>query len=99
MRVCASVRVCLSLVTDSSSYALKCTVQLCNYVTGADINLFFQHPDNYSRTKSLAEMAVLGANGRKVKSGGKLNTCALRLAGVYGPGEQRHLPRIVVSVV
>lgn len=54
-----------------------------------------KHPDNYSRTKSLAEMAVLGANGRKLKNGKKLNSCALRLAGVYGPGEQRHLPRIV----
>ena len=25
-----------------------------------------------------------------------LQTCALRLAGVYGPGEERHLPRVVV---
>lgn len=28
--------------------------------------------------------------------GGVLKVCALRLAGVYGEGEQRHLPRIVV---
>ena len=28
--------------------------------------------------------------------GGTLKVCALRLAGVYGEGEQRHLPRIVV---
>ena len=25
-----------------------------------------------------------------------LQTCALRCAGIYGEGEQRHLPRIVV---
>uniref|UniRef100_UPI00398F4570 short-chain dehydrogenase/reductase family 42E member 1 isoform X1 n=1 Tax=Pristiophorus japonicus TaxID=55135 RepID=UPI00398F4570 len=54
------------------------------------------HPDHYSRTKSLAEMEVLHANGTKLKKGtGVLQTCALRPAGIYGPGEQRHLPRIV----
>lgn len=54
------------------------------------------HPDHYSRTKSLAEMAVLKANGTVLKgSSGQLRTCALRPAGIYGPGEQRHLPRIV----
>ncbi|KAF6731058.1 Short-chain dehydrogenase/reductase family 42E member 1 [Oryzias melastigma] len=54
------------------------------------------HPDHYSRTKSLAEMAVLKANGTMLKAGsGMLRTCALRPAGIYGPGEQRHLPRIV----
>ncbi|XP_039990866.1 short-chain dehydrogenase/reductase family 42E member 1 isoform X2 [Xiphias gladius] len=54
------------------------------------------HPDHYSRTKSLAEMAVLEANGTTLKdNSGVLRTCALRPAGIYGPGEQRHLPRIV----
>lgn len=54
------------------------------------------HPDHYSRTKSLAEMAVLKANGTVLKdSSGALRSCALRPAGIYGPGEQRHLPRIV----
>uniref|UniRef100_A0A3P8SRW8 Short chain dehydrogenase/reductase family 42E, member 1 n=1 Tax=Amphiprion percula TaxID=161767 RepID=A0A3P8SRW8_AMPPE len=54
------------------------------------------HPDHYSRTKSLAEMAVLKANGTALEDGsGMLRTCALRPAGIYGPGEQRHLPRIV----
>ncbi|XP_019361022.1 PREDICTED: short-chain dehydrogenase/reductase family 42E member 1 [Gavialis gangeticus] len=54
------------------------------------------HPDHYSRTKSLAEMKVLEANGTELGEGkGVLRTCALRPAGIYGPGEQRHLPRIV----
>ncbi|KAI1904284.1 hypothetical protein AGOR_G00004090 [Albula goreensis] len=54
------------------------------------------HPDHYSKTKSLAEMAVLKANGTMLHDGsGVLRTCALRPAGIYGPGEQRHLPRIV----
>jgi nucleoside-diphosphate-sugar epimerase len=66
-------------------------------------NTYFslQHPDNYSRTKAIAETIILQANGSPVEGGGDgdvLRTCALRLAGVYGPGEHRHLPRIVVSV-
>ncbi|XP_032086055.1 short-chain dehydrogenase/reductase family 42E member 1 [Thamnophis elegans] len=54
------------------------------------------HPDHYSRTKALAEMKVLEANGTLLRDGrGILRTCAIRPAGIYGPGEQRHLPRIV----
>ncbi|XP_070808982.1 short-chain dehydrogenase/reductase family 42E member 1 [Pituophis catenifer annectens] len=54
------------------------------------------HPDHYSRTKALAEMKVLEANGTVLRDGqGVLRTCAIRPAGIYGPGEQRHLPRIV----
>ncbi|XP_054856453.1 short-chain dehydrogenase/reductase family 42E member 1 [Eublepharis macularius] len=54
------------------------------------------HPDHYSRTKALAEMRVLEANGTLLGEGqGILRTCALRPAGIFGPGEQRHLPRIV----
>ncbi|XP_029781598.1 short-chain dehydrogenase/reductase family 42E member 1 [Suricata suricatta] len=54
------------------------------------------HPDHYSRTKSIAEKKVLEANGAPlVTRDGVLRTCALRPAGIYGPGEQRHLPRIV----
>ncbi|KAJ8249023.1 hypothetical protein GJAV_G00230350 [Gymnothorax javanicus] len=54
------------------------------------------HPDHYSRTKSLAEMVVLNANNAPLHDGsGVLRSCALRPAGIYGPGEQRHLPRIV----
>ncbi|KAJ8407831.1 hypothetical protein AAFF_G00268750 [Aldrovandia affinis] len=54
------------------------------------------HPDHYSKTKSQAEMAVLKANGAALHDGaGILRTCALRPAGIYGPGEQRHLPRVV----
>ncbi|XP_062966165.1 short-chain dehydrogenase/reductase family 42E member 1-like [Cynocephalus volans] len=54
------------------------------------------YPDHYSRTKSIAEKKVLEANGTALDRGdGVLRTCALRPAGIYGPGEQRHLPRIV----
>uniref|UniRef100_A0AAZ3PNM2 Short chain dehydrogenase/reductase family 42E, member 1 n=1 Tax=Oncorhynchus tshawytscha TaxID=74940 RepID=A0AAZ3PNM2_ONCTS len=54
------------------------------------------HPDHYSRIKSVAEMAVMKDSGTELKDGtGVLRACALRPAGIYGPGEQRHLPRIV----
>jgi nucleoside-diphosphate-sugar epimerase len=31
----------------------------------------------------------------RVKKGKKLYTCAIRPAAIYGPGEERHLPRIL----
>lgn len=49
-----------------------------------------RHLDDYGYTKMLAERAVLAANGRN-----GLATCALRLAGVYGPGDVYRLPTIV----
>ncbi|PRW18367.1 short-chain dehydrogenase reductase family 42E member 1 isoform B [Chlorella sorokiniana] len=69
-------------------------------ITGGDESLpYFPYPeghyDAYSSTKGLAERAVLGANGTPLPGGGTLRTCALRPAGIWGPGEQRHLPRIV----
>ncbi|OCT84511.1 hypothetical protein XELAEV_18022664mg [Xenopus laevis] len=52
--------------------------------------------DNYSRTKTVAEMFVLKMNNQELKNNsGFLRTCSLRAAGIYGPGEQRHLPRII----
>ena len=59
-----------------------------------------QHVDHYSRTKAIAEKLVMAACGAEVKSddGSRLKTCALRCAGIYGEGERRHLPRIVVRV-
>jgi len=54
------------------------------------------HVDEYSRTKSIAEQMIISANGSLLKNqAGKLSTCALRPAAIYGEGEERHLPRIV----
>ncbi|KAF8409881.1 hypothetical protein HHK36_002399 [Tetracentron sinense] len=55
------------------------------------------HVDPYGRSKSIAEQLVLKSNGRpsKKKTGACLYTCAIRPAAIYGPGEERHLPRIV----
>ncbi|KAE8654101.1 short-chain dehydrogenase/reductase family 42E member 1-like isoform X2 [Hibiscus syriacus] len=55
------------------------------------------HIDPYGRSKSIAEQLVLKYNGRPLKknSGKHLYTCAVRPAAIYGPGEERHFPRIV----
>ncbi|OMO99747.1 3-beta hydroxysteroid dehydrogenase/isomerase [Corchorus capsularis] len=55
------------------------------------------HVDPYGRSKSIAEQLVLKYNGRPFKKniGKCLYTCAVRPAAIYGPGEERHLPRIV----
>ena len=46
--------------------------------------------DLYTETKILGEKTVLAANGR-----GALLTCAIRPGGIYGPGEQLMLARVV----
>ncbi|XP_052396671.1 putative short-chain dehydrogenase/reductase family 42E member 2 [Carassius gibelio] len=56
------------------------------------------HIDHYSRTKAIAERMVVAADGRSTKGGGLLHTCVLRPSGIYGPGERRHLHRVMVNV-
>ncbi|EGW15245.1 Putative short chain dehydrogenase/reductase family 42E member 2 [Cricetulus griseus] len=51
--------------------------------------------DHYSRTKAIADQLTLMANGTPLLGGGTLRTCVLRPPGIYGPEEQRHLPRVV----
>lgn len=67
------------------------------------------HADHYSRTKAIAEMLVLMANGRVGAAAGSspaldgpsappaapLRTCSLRLNGVMGLGERRHSRRVI----
>ncbi|KAH9571208.1 hypothetical protein CY35_02G082100 [Sphagnum magellanicum] len=55
------------------------------------------HVDPYGRSKALAEQLVLRSNNRplKEKRSKKLYTCAIRPAAIYGPGEDRHFPRIL----
>ncbi|GAV65834.1 3Beta_HSD domain-containing protein [Cephalotus follicularis] len=55
------------------------------------------HVDSYSRSKSIAEQLVLKNNGRPFRKDKqrRLYTCAVRPAAIYGPGEERHLPRII----
>nr|XP_011745453.1 putative short-chain dehydrogenase/reductase family 42E member 2 isoform X2 [Macaca nemestrina] len=53
-----------------------------------------EHIDHYSRTKAIADQLTLMANGMPLPGGGALRTCVLRPPGIYGPEEQRHLPRV-----
>jgi nucleoside-diphosphate-sugar epimerase len=48
------------------------------------------HLDHYGHSKMLAEQEVLAANGQH-----GLRTCALRTAGIYGPGDRHRLPSIL----
>ncbi|KAJ7305853.1 hypothetical protein JRQ81_010219, partial [Phrynocephalus forsythii] len=57
-----------------------------------------KHVSEYSRTKAIAEQMVLAANGTPLAGDTVLHTCALRPPGIYGPEEQRHLPRMVLNI-
>ncbi|NWZ18627.1 D42E1 reductase, partial [Asarcornis scutulata] len=57
-----------------------------------------KHFNHYSRTKAIADQMVLAANGTLLKGGDKLHTCVLRPPGIYGPEEQRHLPRVAINI-
>ncbi|XP_029140921.1 putative short-chain dehydrogenase/reductase family 42E member 2 [Protobothrops mucrosquamatus] len=54
--------------------------------------------DNYSRSKTIAEQMILAANGASLQGGGTLRTCALRPSGIYGPGENKIIPRIFKTI-
>ncbi|XP_028938913.1 putative short-chain dehydrogenase/reductase family 42E member 2 [Ornithorhynchus anatinus] len=57
-----------------------------------------KHVDHYSRTKAIADRLTLAANGTPLSGGGVLRTCVLRPPGIYGPEEQRHLPRVAGNI-
>ncbi|XP_051048791.1 putative short-chain dehydrogenase/reductase family 42E member 2 [Phodopus roborovskii] len=57
-----------------------------------------KHMDHYSRTKAIADQLILMANGTPLLGGGTLRTCVLRPPGIYGPEEQRHLPRVASHI-
>ncbi|XP_027730207.1 putative short-chain dehydrogenase/reductase family 42E member 2 [Vombatus ursinus] len=57
-----------------------------------------KHIDHYSRTKAIADQLILTSNGTPLPGGGTLRTCVLRPPGIYGPEEQRHLPRVAGSI-
>jgi len=60
-------------------------------IDGDETDAYVPAPkDLYTETKILGEKAALAGNGR-----GRLLTCAIRPGGIYGPGEQLVLPRVV----
>ncbi|CAI7744429.1 unnamed protein product [Closterium sp. NIES-53] len=54
-----------------------------------------QHTDSYGRAVGLAEQIVLKSNMRKLLGKGRLRTCVLRPAKLFGPGEPSSLRRIM----
>lgn len=49
--------------------------------------------NEYSRTKALAEQRLLAAHGQH-----GLAICALRTAGIYGPGDRHRLPSVIAAI-
>ncbi|MFY9814194.1 MAG: NAD-dependent epimerase/dehydratase family protein [Dehalococcoidales bacterium] len=49
----------------------------------------FRKMNRYAYSKMMAEQAVIQANGPS------FSTCALRLVGMYGPGDKYHLPNVI----
>ncbi|XP_004691776.1 PREDICTED: putative short-chain dehydrogenase/reductase family 42E member 2 [Condylura cristata] len=73
---------------------VDCVFHVASYgMSGAE-----KHMDHYSRTKAIADQLTLMANGTPLPGGGTLRTCVLRPPGIYGPEEQRHLPRVASHI-
>ncbi|XP_070617299.1 putative short-chain dehydrogenase/reductase family 42E member 2 [Erythrolamprus reginae] len=51
--------------------------------------------DDYSKSKAIAEQMILAANGASLHGGETLQTCALRPSGIYGPGDDKNIPRFI----
>ncbi|XP_062956173.1 3 beta-hydroxysteroid dehydrogenase type 7 isoform X3 [Cynocephalus volans] len=67
-------------------YSIKSFLSLPRGNEDTPYEAIHKHP--YPRSKALAERLVLEANGRKVRGGLPLVTCALRPTGIYGEGHQ-----------
>ena len=62
------------------------------------IGLLFSKYQNSSK-KIVNPLAIHFISWKSLTDGKILKTCALRPAGIYGEGELRHLPRIVISLI
>lgn len=63
----------------TSTYNVVFGGQVCdNLDESLDYFPVEKHPDEYSRTKAIAEMKIRNANGNALTNGGKLATCAVR---------------------
>ncbi|KAK0576814.1 hypothetical protein LWI29_023709 [Acer saccharum] len=100
---CHIIDACLELGIERLIYVSTYNVVFGGKkIVNGDENLPYfpidDHVDAYGRSKSVAEQLVLKNNGHafKEKNGKCLYTCAVRPAAIYGPGEERHLPRLVL---
>ncbi|TFG21015.1 MAG: NAD-dependent epimerase/dehydratase family protein [Promethearchaeota archaeon] len=90
------IDVCKKLRIPRLIYTSTLDVLVDGYKPISDGNDEMSYPskmpkDPYSRTKILAEKAVLEANNPKEG----LFTCSLRPVGIYGPGDKYHIGNLV----
>ena len=86
VRACAEAGVQRLVHTSSNNVTFGDPV-----IDGDETDAYASNPkDLYTETKILGEKAALAGNGR-----GRLLTCAIRPGGIYGPGDQLVLPRVV----
>ncbi|KAJ8037367.1 Short-chain dehydrogenase/reductase family 42E member 1 [Holothuria leucospilota] len=57
-----------------------------------------EHKDSYSRTKCMAEQLILSYTGKKTKDGSTFRTSACRAVAIYGRGEQRQFPQVMLAL-
>lgn len=94
------INACIELNVTTLVYTS--TTNVCfngNPLINEDENLPYANKfiDSYSRTKCIAEKLIIKANGSILNdnSNETLKTCSIRPAGIYGEGEERHIPRII----
>ena len=58
-----------------------------------------QQIPKFIKKKIVNPLAIHFISWKSLTDGKILKTCALRPAGIYGEGELRHLPRIVISLI
>ncbi|KAJ3694652.1 hypothetical protein LUZ60_000029 [Juncus effusus] len=99
---CNILDVCHELNVKGLVYVSTCNVifggkEIINGDETMDYFPIEKHVDPYGRTKSVAEQLILKNNARPSKSekGVSLYTCAIRPGAIYGPGEERHIPRML----
>eukprot|EP01063_Lacrimia_lanifica_P024290 TRINITY_DN32227_c0_g1_i1.p1 TRINITY_DN32227_c0_g1~~TRINITY_DN32227_c0_g1_i1.p1 ORF type:complete len:430 (+),score=165.13 TRINITY_DN32227_c0_g1_i1:45-1334(+) len=89
---------CAALVYTSTANVVFCGKPLVNKDETLPYPPESEHSDYYSTTKTVAEREVLAQNGSATAGGASLRTCSIRPAGIYGEGEQRHLPRVIANL-
>ncbi|PIK60499.1 putative short-chain dehydrogenase/reductase family 42E member 1 [Apostichopus japonicus] len=57
-----------------------------------------EHKDDYSRTKCMAEQLILTHSGKKTKDGHTFRSSACRAVAIYGRGEQRQFPQVMLAL-
>ncbi len=100
LSACSAHGVRALLYTSSVNVCYSCN--LVPTFDGRENELPYQslskHTDHYSRTKQISEELVLTSTDKLVANGNVLRTAAIRPGFIYGPYEQKHVPRMIVLI-